>query len=589
MSRIMRLSIGLMATGLAIAVSACGGGSGSAGSASLGVPNKQDTSGKQGGTLTVLASGDVDYIDPGAAYYQFSYMIDYATQRPLYSWAPDETQTPTPDLAVAQPKVSNSGKTITVEIRPNILYSPPLQKQAVTSADVKYGIERGFMPSVANGYATAYLGNIVGAAEFSEGKATEISGISTPTPTTIVFNLTKPTTAAVIGALALPLSAPVPESYAAKYDAGKTSTYGTHQVSTGPYMIRNNAAGETVGYQVGKSIDLVRNPNWDAKTDYRKAYLNEIKVTEGNADSAVASRQILQGQSQINGDFGPPPAQLQQLFQKKSSQLVLAPSGGIRYVALNTTVAPLDNLNVRKAIVAVSDREAMRKARGGEALGPIATHFIPPEMPGFDQAGGEKGPDYDFLANPTGNLALAQSYMKKAGYPSGSYTGSQVLQIVGTSGGQAQKLAEITQAQLAKLGFKTKLQLVTQDAMYTQFCNVPKKAVAVCPNVGWLKDFNDAQTILVPTFNGENIVQVNNSNWPQLNVPSINEAMNSAQLITDPNKAADAWAAIDKQVTAQAPAIPWIWDQQPNIASQNVQGVISKFNAQWDLSFTSIK
>ena len=60
-------------------------------------------------------------------------------------------------------------------------------------------------------------------------------------------------------------------------------------------------------------------------------------------------------------------------------------------------------------------------------------------------------------------------------------------------------------------------------------------------------------------------------------------------LISDPGKAADAWGKIDTQVTQQAPAIPWIWDNTENIASTNVKGVINKFNSQWDLSFTSLK
>ena len=574
-------------TAVALTVAACGGGSSGTAGQNM-VAGKQDLAGKKGGTLTLVASGDVDYIDAGAAYYQFSYMIHYATQRPLYSWAPDEITTPTPDLATGQPKVTNGGKTVTVTIRPNVKFSPPVNRVA-TTADVKYAIERAFKPNVANGYSGAYMGNLVGVDAFTSGKASGISGITTPNPTTIVFNLTKPTTNSLIGALALLISAPVPPEYAKKFDAANPSTYGQHQVSTGPYMIKNDAQGNASGYQATRSIALVRNPNWDASTDYRKAYLDAINVKEGNSDSTVASNQIIDGQSSANGDFGPPPAILQKLYLKKSPQLVGSASGGIRYIALNTTVKPLDNINVRKAILAVSDREAMRKSRGGAAVGDIANHFLPPGIPGFDQAGGVKGTGVDFLATPTGNLALAQAYMKKAGYPSGKYTGGGTLQIVGTSGGNAQKIAEITQAQFAKLGFKTKLVLVTQDAMYTQFCNVPKKAVAVCPNVGWLKDFNDAQTLLDPTFNGQNIVQVNNSNWPQLNVPSINKAMDAATLVTDPTTAADDWAKIDKDVTAQAPAIPWVWDNTENIASANVQGVVNKFNSSWDLSFTSIK
>ena len=91
------------------------------------------------------------------------------------------------------------------------------------------------------------------------------------------------------------------------------------------------------------------------------------------------------------------------------------------------------------------------------------------------------------------------------------------------------------------MGFKVRLRLVTQDAMYTRFCNSPPANVAICPNVSWGKDFADAQTMLDPTFNGKNIVQQGNSNWPELNDPKINAAMDKAELLTDPKERADAW------------------------------------------------
>ena len=71
---------------------------------------------KRGGTITVLSAGDVDHIDPGQAYYSFTYEITYATQRPLLAYRPDSVNA-VPDLAAAMPKVSNGGKTVTVHIR----------------------------------------------------------------------------------------------------------------------------------------------------------------------------------------------------------------------------------------------------------------------------------------------------------------------------------------------------------------------------------------------------------------------------------------------------------------------------------------
>jgi peptide/nickel transport system substrate-binding protein len=125
--------------------------------------------------------------------------------------------------------------------------------------------------------------------------------------------------------------------------------------------------------------------------------------------------------------------------------------------------------------------------------------------------------------------------------------------------------------------------------MYTKFCNVPKANVAICPNVGWLKDFSDAQTYLDPTFNGKNIIPTGNSNWPQLNDPTINKMMDNAETISDPQQRAQAWAEIDKKLTDIVPVVPWFWDKDPLIHSKNVNAVANAFNAQWDLSFTSIK
>ena len=50
----------------------------------LGAARRADGRDRQaGGTITVLSAGDVDHIDPGQAYYSFTYEITYATQRPL--------------------------------------------------------------------------------------------------------------------------------------------------------------------------------------------------------------------------------------------------------------------------------------------------------------------------------------------------------------------------------------------------------------------------------------------------------------------------------------------------------------------------
>jgi peptide/nickel transport system substrate-binding protein len=381
----------------------------------------------------------------------------------------------------------------------------------------------------------------------------------------------------------------VPEKYAAEFDAKNPSTYGQHQVSTGPYMVENDASGKTIGYEATKRIHLVRNPNWSKQTDVRPAYLDEITILEGNDDTTVMGRKILEGKSTINGDQPATPSLLRSALQSKKEQVDLVPSGGGRWIALNTTQPPFDNINVRKALSAGFNRNALRLTRGGAVVGDIPTHYIPPGLVGFDEAGGMKGPGLDFMSKPEGDPALAAEYFKKAGYASGKYEGNKELLMVGDNTGVGAKTAEVAKEEFARFGIKVRLRQVEHASNYTKFCGVPKADVSICPNVGWLKDFSDPQTYLDPTFNGENILAQNNNNWSQLNDKALNQQMDAAKLLTDPAERAKAWAAIDKKVSELAPAINWIWDKSENIASSNVNGVIDVDQALYSFAYSSLK
>jgi peptide/nickel transport system substrate-binding protein len=548
---------------------------------------------KKGGTLTVVNAGDVDYLDPGAGYYQPTYIVDFATQRTIVGWPPEDTGDPVPDLADGEPTISDDFKTITFKIKKGIKYSPPVNRD-IKSADFKYAIERGLLPGIATGYIRPYLEDLVGfdAAEATAAKnptvAPDIPGITTPDDQTLVLKLDKPTATVAVQALSLPIGAPVPEEYAKEFDAESPSTYSEHVVGTGPYMIENDDQGNVTGYSPGKEIIMVRNPNWDPSTDYRPAFLDRIDFKEGFTDVNSATQKILTGDSQVNGDILPEPQGLKLAATKYPDQMQLVDSGGNRYISLNTQIPPFDDINVRKAVIASADRTSLRLARGGALVGPIATHFIPPSIDGFEEAGGEQGPDLDFIKDPSGNQELAAKYMRKAGFASGKFEGDEIL-VIGENAGVDKGVSSVVRDIFAKLGFKVTLRELSSDTAYTKFCNVPKSNYNACATTGWLKDFNDPQSILDVPFNGASIVPTNNSNWPLLDVPSVNKALDKAKLVAEPQARAEAWGKVDDMIMAQAPAIPYIWDQQPSIASSNVNLVVNQFNATVDLSFTSLK
>jgi peptide/nickel transport system substrate-binding protein len=589
--RLSALLIGLVAV-FALVAAGCGGsdnegGGSSSGDTSGGAPAQ----GKQGGDLTFLAAADVDYLDPGQSYYTFGYQVLYSVNRPLYSFSPDEPETPQPDLAEGDPQISDDKKEITVKLKTGIKYAPPVNRD-VTSEDVKYAMERAFSANVPSGYATSYFGDIVGAPDKPTTGVKEIEGITAPDPQTLVIKLDRAVAVTVAAALVMPITVPVPRDYAKKYDAKSPSEYDQYVAFTGPYMVKNDpSTGKVTGRDPGKRIEMVRNPNWNKDTDYRPAYLDSITIEEGNDDLTVASRRTLSGTSIMCCDSGQPPIPvLSRALKQNKGQIGRVAGGGTRWIALRTDMKPFDNINVRKAVIAGFDRDALRKTRGGAFIGPIAQGFIPPGIPGFEESGGEKGfPEFDWMANPKGDQKVMQKYLDAAKQDGVDISSGGDLLTIATNADPGNQTAQVAQAQLNKMGFKLNYRKVPQDTLYTKFCGVPKSDYVICPNVGWFKDFTDPQSLLEPTFKGDAIKPQGNVNWSLLDDKAINDAMTKASLVEAGPDHNQAWADINKMIVEQAVAVPYSWDDNITLWSKDVDGAMNAYFSGPDFSFTTLK
>jgi peptide/nickel transport system substrate-binding protein len=571
---------GCLGASVAAATSQEGPGSAAAGATGAGTPTRP------GGTLTVLSAGDVDTIDPGVTYYTFGAMVAGATQRAVLAARPDQPGALVPDLAAAPPEVSADGRAVTVHLRPGIRFSPPVNRD-VTSHDVKYAIERGFFRTVGNPYAASYFGDLVGARP-DVAPGTTIAGLETPDDLTLVLRLSRPRGGFVVNALVLPLSAPVPQEHAARFDKARQSTYGVHQVATGPYMIANDAQGRTVGYRPGRSIQLVRNPNWVAATDFRPAALDAVQFRQGRTDLVKTSRAILAGHRMVSGDFFAPRPVLRRDLPAHRAQFAVTSGGGTNYMSMNTRLRPLDDVDVRRAVVAGFDRAEMLSILGGDLAGQVANHYIPPEMPGFAEAGGTKGTGSPLYASPRGDRKLAARYLRRAGYRSGRYTGNRIITAVSSDDSTGVAVGRSAQRSLRRLGFRVRLRVVSIDRMF-QMCAEPARKIHVCPFLGWFRDFPDAETIIDPLFSGRNIRASGNNNVAQLNDPAVNRAIDAAKALVDPQARAQAWAAIDRQVVDLAPAVALFWPKVAAIRSADVNAVPNwLYGGTWDLGFTAL-
>jgi peptide/nickel transport system substrate-binding protein len=591
--RPFRLTLTLVAAiALVVAVAACGssgsssssasGSSSSGGSSSSSngisltglADTKQSSTQKMGGTLHVISNEGWEHLDPAASYFQIDYLVVNAVQTPLYMFSPQSKLVPV--LASGMPQISSDGKTVTIHIKPGWKWSPPLNRE-ITSADVAFAFSRDFNTNVQNAYGAGYY-PIKGAK--SSAKDAPIPGISTPNKSTIVFHLTQDFGATFAQALTLPGSAPVPKELAESADKSSPSKYDsapTKQAFSGPYMIQS--------YNAGRSITLVRNPNWNRSLDgLRPAYADKI-VWNAGADATVAARQTLASSDLLMAD-GPPAAVLKSAYETKKTQLSVSPLGTY-YASLNTQVPPFNNINLRKAVIAAQNREAYLLARGGKLVGQVATHFIYPEVPGFAQSGGVNGFGQDYVSHPTGDMTVAEKYMKLAGYPSGKYTGNANVLIVGSNSDPGPQEMQIVQNGLQALGFKTTIKAVPQQTMYSKFCGYVKAHINVCPTAGWIEDFPDPYAALYVPFSGKTIVPINNVNWAVLNDPKVNKALDDAAAISSPAQRLAAFAQADKAIVDDAPAIPEIWSSNALVKGSKVHGVLDVWNDDWDLSFSS--
>ena len=98
-------------------------------------------------------------------------------------------------------------------------------------------------------------------------------------------------------------------------------------------------AFEDIGYQTGKSLTLVRNPNWKASTSAAPAYLNNINVNIGG-DATVIGQQVLKGSDSVQLDT-PTQSNVKLAYESYPSQITFTPGSGMHYVTLNHAARPV--------------------------------------------------------------------------------------------------------------------------------------------------------------------------------------------------------------------------------------------------------
>jgi peptide/nickel transport system substrate-binding protein len=581
---------------LAMTAAACGGSSnnkaGGSGGSTIG--NTSLSNGIQainaggtpvkGGTLNMLGDGDVDWVDYNASYYTIGYLLQRMYLRGLYAFPAiaGKTTTVAPDLATALPTVSNGGKTYTLTIRSGAMWNTTPQRQ-VTGADAVLGLKRSCNPTPTSfggrpDFANLIVGYNTFCAGFAKVSPTSVSAIKsyidnnnisgvTASGNTVTYNLTQPTTY-FPDMLTLPAFNPAPiESL--NFLPGSVASE-THQQADGPYEIKS--------YVAAKSIQLVRNPAWNASTDpIRKAYVNAINVSE--TGNPITIQQILQTNTASGGmEFNsfPPEASLQGLIAQMkagSKDFNLGPSYGSNpYLDFNT-VSPnnggaLGKVAVRQALSYAINRAHLIQDLGGPQVSPALTHILPAGINGAQYVPANYNP---FPYNP----AKAKSMLKAAGYPNGL----NLTVLYNAESTSEPKMYQTLQADMAAAGIHLKALAVPSADLYVKYLTVPSTAKNGTWDIGmsgWGPDWygDAASSFFGPIYSGAPSFPPVGSNFSEYNNPTVNAEITQAEKETNAVSAGKLWAKIDQQVTMEAPTFQITQDLQPNYHSTFVHNAV---------------
>ncbi|QUS35789.1 ABC transporter substrate-binding protein [Falsirhodobacter algicola] len=325
--------------------------------------------GAQAKTLVYCSEGSPEGFDP--APYTAGTTLD-ATGEAVFSTLVDfakGTTTIEPGLAESW-DVSDDGLEYTFKLRPGVKFHTTdyfTPTRDLNADDVIFSFDRQGNPD--NPW-NQYLPGI--SYEYYNGMEmpTVISSIDKIDDLTVKFTLSRPD-APFLANLAMTFASIVSKEYADKLEAdGNMAAMNSQPIGTGPFQF--------VAYQPDAVIRYAANPDY-----YKGREKIDDLIFAITTDPAVRRQRLEAGECQIMPY--PAPADIDALRSNDSLQVMEQPGLNVAYLAYNTTVAPFDNPDVRRALNMAMNKQAIVDAVF-QGTGEVAKNPIPPTMWSYNDA-----------------------------------------------------------------------------------------------------------------------------------------------------------------------------------------------------------
>lgn len=528
----------LLTASLALAAVACGGGSHSSSTQSTGstaTAGSATDSPHRGGTFTMLWNGAGSSIDTATDYDQNWFLLRMTSDGLL---AYKQVSGPqgnelVPDLATELPKPQDGGLTYVVAVRRGIKFSTGT---IVKPSDFAYTYTREFkIPGPGTGFFSHLVG---GSVCLNSPKKCDLSHgvVANDAQSTLTFHLSQPDPN-FLQELASPFGYVVPAG-TPNHDIGTTPL-----PATGPYEIQS--------YTPNQQMIFVRNPafkQWSTEAQ-PDGYPDQIVMKLG-LPLEDATTEVEKGEADWMYDI-PPADRLNELATKYASQIHINSTPQVYYMALNTRVAPFNNLLVRRALNYAVDRRAVVGLFGGPRLAQTTCQTLPPNFPGYSAY-------CPYTANPGSGQWTAPDLAMARQLVAASHTQGQTVAVITTPDETTKSISLYFVSLLDKLGYRASLKTLSASVEYPYVQNSQNK-----PQISetyWAPDYNAASNFLNVSVgcSGFTPGSTASPNLSEFCDPAIQRQTEHALQVqtTDPTAANPLWAAIDKAVTDQAPEVP---------------------------------
>ncbi|MEU6574406.1 ABC transporter substrate-binding protein [Streptomyces sp. NPDC046805] len=517
---------------------------------------------KSGGAMEVLQRDTYAHLDPAQIYVQNEMSVAQLLHRGLTGYKPTDNKgqghVVVGDLATDSGTTTDGGKTWKYTLKDGIKFE---DGSPITSKDVRQTFERLFAPFVNQGptYIQQWLADKPGAGYRTllkdgpyKGKHLPDSVLETPDDKTVVFHFKTPHPD-------LPYALAM-AGYSVVSAKGDTKEkYDKAPVTTGPYKIQS--------FKSGKSMVLVKNTNWDPKTDpLRHQYVDKFNITfnqqyetstkallaDSGADQAGVSFTNQIDAGNLSNTLNDP---------KLKSRVVGGYQPYVGQMDINLSRPELKDKRVRQAIAYALPVSPFVRAYGGSDAMEVAGGFISPTVTGYDPAFDPFGKK----KKPAGDPAKAKELLKQAGKVGMKLT----FGYINTNEGQQYSTAMAVG--LKKAGFNVQRQEIPAETYYDQVGKVDNKYDIY--HTAWGADWPSGSTVMPPLYDGRQIAD-GAANYSHINDPHVNGEIDRISKITDPAAAGKAWEKLDKYIlTDIVNAVPTAYYKQYQIAGSKVGGL----------------